>query len=324
VPAITLSTASLPERDQFPFWAELASSSVIPIAFDRLPGSGPGFRGEMTVRTLGGVTLVDVRSENLRSRRGREHIARTSADLQSFTLARSAIWCACSGVGELTTDPGAGLMTAPDAVVDGRAVSHHDFLGWFVPTSRIEPLLPRRKSPVWQVRLDQGVGRLAGAYAATLAAEAERIEAEGLGEAVVDNFCRLLAIAAGTAVDATEGGREAMLAARLERAKRYVERHLADPALTPTSAAKALGISVRGLHALFEPTDTSFARYVTARRLEEARAAIEGPASAGRSVAEIAFAWGFESLPSFYRAFRRAYGVAPGELRATSGRRRER
>jgi len=36
---------------------------------------------------------------------------------------------------------------------------------------------------------------------------------------------------------------------------------------------------------------------------------------AGRTVAEIAFAWGFADLTTFYRAFRRAYGAAPGELR---------
>ena len=34
---------------------------------------------------------------------------------------------------------------------------------------------------------------------------------------------------------------------------------------------------------------------------------------------EVALACGFGSLPTFYRAFRRAYGAAPSELRAAEG-----
>ncbi|WP_405054170.1 helix-turn-helix domain-containing protein [Telmatospirillum sp.] len=49
--------------------------------------------------------------------------------------------------------------------------------------------------------------------------------------------------------------------------------------------------------------------------------------SAGRSVSELAFAAGFSSLPTFYRAFHNAFGLAPGEVRDTAVenyRRRER
>jgi AraC-like DNA-binding protein len=133
---------------------------------------------------------------------------------------------------------------------------------------------------------------------------------------MLDNLCRLVAITAGAAAPrAVEGGREAVRAARLERARRHVERHLAEPGLTVAGVAAAAGVSVRQLHLLFEPTGESFARYLQRRRLEETRAALADPAGAGRTVAEIAFAWGFADLTTFYRAFRRAYGAAPGELR---------
>ena len=79
--------------------------------------------------------------------------------------------------------------------------------------------------------------------------------------------------------------------------------------------AAAAGVSVRQLHLLFEPTGESFARYVQRRRLEEVAGGARRPGGAGRTVAEIAFAWGFADLTTFYRAFRRAYGAAPGELR---------
>ncbi|MGE5152209.1 MAG: helix-turn-helix domain-containing protein, partial [Rhodospirillaceae bacterium] len=89
-----------------------------------------------------------------------------------------------------------------------------------------------------------------------------------------------------------------------------------DPELTPARAAAAARISVRQLHLLFEPTGTSFAQHVLARRLSECRAALESPAQRGRTVTDIAFAWGFNNLASFYRAFRRHFGVGPGDVRA--------
>ena len=35
-----------------------------------------------------------------------------------------------------------------------------------------------------------------------------------------------------------------------------------------------------------------------------------------RQVSDIAFSCGFESLATFYRVFRRAYGLTPGDVRA--------
>jgi AraC-like DNA-binding protein len=109
---------------------------------------------------------------------------------------------------------------------------------------------------------------------------------------------------------------DAVRAGRLTDAKRYIDRHLADPDLSPAKVAAALGISVRALHLLFEPTGGSFARTVLRRRLEECRAALL--ANPTRPVTDIAFAWGFGSLSGFYRAFQAAFGLTPGDLRAAS------
>jgi transcriptional regulator GlxA family with amidase domain len=52
---------------------------------------------------------------------------------------------------------------------------------------------------------------------------------------------------------------------------------------------------------------------VRRRRLEECRAALI--ADPTRAVIDVAFAWGFGSMPSFYRAFQGAFGLSPGEAR---------
>jgi AraC-like DNA-binding protein len=72
---------------------------------------------------------------------------------------------------------------------------------------------------------------------------------------------------------------------------------------------------LRQLYLLFEPTGISFAEYVTQRRLLRCRAALKSPTGFRRSVADIAFGWGFNSLATFYRAFQHEFGVPPAALR---------
>jgi AraC-like DNA-binding protein len=84
--------------------------------------------------------------------------------------------------------------------------------------------------------------------------------------------------------------------------------------LTPEKVAGALKVSVRQLHLLFEPSGTSFSQYVLRRRLEACRSALSNPIE-GRSVTNVALAWGFGSLRTFNRTFRQAFGATPRELR---------
>ena len=101
--------------------------------------------------------------------------------------------------------------------------------------------------------------------------------------------------------------------ARLQAARAFIENNLAWTELNPANAARALGISVRQLHLLFEPTGTTFSRHLLARRLERVRLALaDGPR---RKVLDVAFSCGIESSTVFYRAFRDAYGMNPTDYR---------
>ena len=100
------------------------------------------------------------------------------------------------------------------------------------------------------------------------------------------------------------------------QAKRHIAHHLAESELSPATVAAALGISVRTQHDAFEPAGTTFSRYVQRRRLEECRTAVL--ANPDRPVIDIAYAWGFGSLSSFYSAFQATFGASPGDLRANT------
>jgi transcriptional regulator GlxA family with amidase domain len=111
--------------------------------------------------------------------------------------------------------------------------------------------------------------------------------------------------------------RRVLQAHRLERINRYVEANLDDPKMSAQTAARALGMSVRSLHMALDGTSHSFGELVLRRRLELCRALLSQWDRA-ENVADLAFACGFNSLSSFYRAFRRHFGTCPREVRGVA------
>ena len=122
---------------------------------------------------------------------------------------------------------------------------------------------------------------------------------------------RLVAVVADEGA-AAEPMRQAVQVARRTQILREIELGFANPLLDPARVARAAGISVRSLHLALEPTGRSFSEHLTERRLTEARRLIDG--GLARSVADAAFASGFNDVSTFYRAFRRAFDATPRDL----------
>jgi transcriptional regulator GlxA family with amidase domain len=127
-----------------------------------------------------------------------------------------------------------------------------------------------------------------------------------------------VALACGASDEGTEQGRDSLRSAQLAAVKRHVDLYITDSDLTPASAAAALGISARQLHRLFESSGSTFTRYVLRQRLLRCRDTIAGATGTGRSVLDIAFGWGFNSMATFYRAFVSEFGSPPAALRVPS------
>jgi AraC-like DNA-binding protein len=132
-------------------------------------------------------------------------------------------------------------------------------------------------------------------------------------ESLVQALAQLTLIARGVAEARSESSRAALRVGRLSAARYIIGRDFEHLGLSPVFVAGQLGISVRHLHALFEPAGQSFSQSVTAARLAEAcRRLRQHPA---QPVADIAFACGFDSLATFHRVFRAAFGTTPGDYR---------
>src|SRR5262249_21685259 len=159
--------------------------------------------------------------------------------------------------------------------------------GLMIPPTVFSPLITagRLTGPV-VIPAGSPLGSLLGAALDAANAQVPLLSPE-LGDAVLQNLCGLVALACGASEEGLVSGHQSLRVARLEGAKRHIDQHLAEPGLTPASTAAALGISVRHLHLLFEPTGISFAQHIAQRRLLHCRAALAGPTGTRRSVADI-------------------------------------
>jgi AraC family transcriptional activator of tynA and feaB len=101
-----------------------------------------------------------------------------------------------------------------------------------------------------------------------------------------------------------------------QAAKTLIGCECADPALTPSRIARALGCSRAGLYRAFAAHGDSVAAMIWSARIERARLMLISVDCQLR-VGEIAFRSGFSEHSSFDRMFRRRYGMTPGEMRQT-------
>jgi AraC-like DNA-binding protein len=106
-------------------------------------------------------------------------------------------------------------------------------------------------------------------------------------------------------------GRPSMSAVHRIRIRNYVEKHLTDHNLAPATISEACHIKSRYLRKLYETEDETLTRYILRRRLEECARILASPAHNDRSVTEIAFAYGFNSITHFGRVFRERFGMTP-------------
>jgi AraC-like DNA-binding protein len=100
-----------------------------------------------------------------------------------------------------------------------------------------------------------------------------------------------------------------------ERIKQHVMRHLADPDLSVEQIARALSVSRRHLYNAFADEPDGVAGFLLARRIEACRLAFDDPKLAGRSITEVALAFGFSNPAHFSRVFRSQTGVSPSAYR---------
>lgn len=309
---ITITTDGVPERDRFDAWCGTVFSTLA-ISVERLPDAGPSFAARFSARQKGPLLNCSFDSDGFRAiRHSREIAHRQWHGYRIYRESSPGVRFRIGGT-EIASTSGDLMIADADATFEAVPLTRYADESWLLPKTMIEPHLPTmRRRGVTCISGRTGTEALAASYLGALSRNWDSIP-ETRMQPVTDTLCRLIGIACGGVADEHP---DAVRAGRLAQAHRYIDQHLADPDLSPACVAAALGIAVRTLHLLFEPTGSSFGRHVLRRRLDECRGALLADPS--RSVTDVAFAWGFGSLSHFYQAFHAAFGMAPGDIRRSN------
>lgn len=111
---------------------------------------------------------------------------------------------------------------------------------------------------------------------------------------------------------------EAIAVAVLQRVQRYIQANLARADLTPGGVARAVGMSRATLYRIFAPFG-GVQGYIRQQRLLRVMADLRNTRLRAKSIAEIAYGWGFNDWSAFSRAFKLAFDMTPSSARATVG-----
>jgi AraC-like DNA-binding protein len=310
------STDDHPPSDRLQKWCDYISQ----LGYGYEPGGIPDsleFWAKVDGLAVGRFILMYIRANHTDT-----HVARDTAG--AFAICRfnsTTNWKAAprSTPVEIQFAPGDWVITSCEREFDANGMPTADWDVLLIPQNVLSPLLTGgRLARPFKLASNSPLGALLSASLDAAKAQVPLVS-PALGASVLQNLCELVALACNAVDERPSTGRNALRAEKLEIAKRHVEEHLADSDLTAASTAAACGISLWQLYILFEPTGAGFARYVLCQRLLKCRDTIASATGTGRSVADIAFGWGFGSMATFYRAYASEFGSTPTALRVHRG-----
>ena len=311
---IQFSTDHLPERERIPFWHETICQGGLNVT-PTWESGGEGFQGRVEMHMAGRFMLADLHTTHGSVEKTPSDLARGASDSALLYLAVQAGQTYAVGSHVMELGPGDICIVPMDRRFRGSAGAIA-FRSVLIPHAVLGPMLAGRELERTQhLAAATPLGSLLRASLQAAATQVPHLTAE-MGDAVLANLSGLVALAVGSSDEGAAAGRDALRQARLTLVKRHIHQHLAEPLLDPAAVAAALRVSVRQLHLLFQPTGESFAQYLLGRRLDACRATLTSHAAVGRSVADIAFGWGFNSLSVFYRAFSARFATTPQAMRA--------
>ncbi|OAF11656.1 AraC family transcriptional regulator [Bradyrhizobium neotropicale] len=141
----------------------------------------------------------------------------------------------------------------------------------------------------------------------------------GSAEVTIEAIADIAAAAAGGTADIAAGVERAERHLYLAVIKRRIADNLETDALTVDELCRHFQISRATLYRLFE-TDGGLAHYVREQRLNLAFRQLISPAARETRLIDMAVNMRFSSDSTFIRAFRRKFGLTPGELRELADR----
>jgi AraC-like DNA-binding protein len=191
----------------------------------------------------------------------------------------------------------------------------HDPAGWTyvltIPARELDDPLNRRPPLATALDLTQGLGRVLRSMLDELHEERHMLTApefDAVADRIVELLCMLTSAEERTDAPNPLAGVETVV-------RRHIRAHAADPALTGTSVARALGWSLRQIQLALQHAGTTPRDLIREERLRMVRDRLRCGHCEHLTITELAHATGFSSASAMSTAFRRRFGVSPREMR---------
>ena len=270
----------------------------------------------MAVSDFSRIKLLQVASSAYTVKRGKPAVARANEEFAELVYQRKGSAIFQQGSRTIKMLPGQFTLYDSSLPHTLDVVEDCEHLIARIPRDKLIQKIPRLNSLLART-FDgtSGVGRVVLQLLDILAREDSNNCSEStwhIIDAILDSAAALTSSAYPQDVEQLSSSKQALL----QRVKLYVENNLNEDTLTSMEIAKVHGISIRYLNSLLEQEGTSITRWIRQRRLERCANDLTLPSNAHRSIGEIAYGWGFNSLSYFNREFKACFDLTPTEYRS--------
>lgn len=266
---------------------------------------------------LAGAVLLENRSSTLRYDRTARHVVRGIDHFQAalylsggaeFVLPSDTLLARCGDIALI--DMAQPSLTRELPGEDGTA----RVLSYMLPRLLLAPALPPGSpyAAVSVIPRESSYGRMVGDLMRSLhrcVTELTYAQSQSSVQALAQ---LLIGSVAGRDVTTAVAENLSKEALRVQ-IRRHIEQNLGAESLDVPGLCRRFGLSRANLYRLFRPE--SPATYIQQRRLQRAFAMLISPSFRAWRILDIAVECRFSSDATFIRAFRRAFGLTPGDAR---------
>src|SRR4051812_18033451 len=287
----TFRASGLPGRTRAAAWNALYSSRLENV--DVTPADCDTFDAQLTLGTLGPIRVARITSERSSIARTPQHIVHAPGRVFSFILQ-------ARGSGVLAQYGHEAFLREGDLTLCDSAAPHSyhseetsEVLMLRVPANLLKERLPSPEQFCGRrLSSTEGLACTVAAVMASLCTQLERGLSPFFQNSLARHVLDLLVTSYAIAFDSLAPA-SSVVSGRHAKVTLYIEQHLRDPELSPCTIARELKLSSRYLRMIFATRSETVSAYVLRRRLEECARRLADPQWRGRSIAEIAFGWGF-------------------------------
>ena len=320
---LVLDTRDVCGVERFSYWVDSISAQYFPIDLEVTEAERGSFSARMEGSAFGDMMAVRHITSPHCLKRSKQAISKreTGMLMLGFNIGKAPIRHAFGDAG-VVTNIGEGLLYDMDREHHTLGQTDNDALGVLTPRERLAPYLdwrPHGGEALFAPRVfrrGRGLSPMVSAVVGSFFDATQKSDAER--NAMNQVLVHMLALTLGFPLEEDKEAIGRSLAdARFRQAINFIENNVHDPRLSAGLVARYLGISVRRLYAIFEPTGLSIAKRISSARMERAKQLLM--TRRGATILEIALACGFYSTSTFYRVFSELHGMSPNRFREQYG-----